>query len=236
MSLLPAWVRRPSPATVLAAVALFVALGGPAKAAQLLNGKQIKPNSVTTKQIKDFSIGERDLNKSLVNRLASVGANSVNGSSVADGSLGTADLAPGSVDGSRLAAGAVGATNVADGSLGASDLGANAVETGTIRDGSLRGVDVGRFTGTLELPFSPIPVGKCGSSTSTSLTGTAASEDLHDDAIVVTPNAGFPTTAVVGAAPAGANQITVTICNLGAAELAAGNKKFTYVSIDAVGN
>ena len=237
MSLMSGWARRrPSPATVLAAVALFVALGGPAKAAQLLSGKQIKPNSVTTKQIKDYSLGERDLAKGLVSRLASVGPGTVDGSSVADGSLGAADLAPGSVDGSRLANGAVAAAAVADGSIGASELAGNAVESGTIRNGSLRGEDVGRFTGTLDISFGPIVVGKCGSSTSVGLTGTDATQDLRDDAIVVTPSSSFPLSTAVTAQPANANQITVTICNLGPAELAAGSRKFRYLAIDTAGN
>lgn len=53
------WVRRfrVTPATVLAGVALFVALGGTSIAASgLINGKKIKPGTITAKQIKNKTI------------------------------------------------------------------------------------------------------------------------------------------------------------------------------------
>jgi hypothetical protein len=236
MSWLSGLTRRPSPATVLAAVALFVALGGPAWAGQLVNGKRIKPNTVTTKQIKDHSIGERDVDPTLLARLLAVVDGSVTGTSVADGSLGASDLAPGSINGDRIAPGAVGSSAVADGGLSARDLAAGAIGTDAIDDGSLRGADVGRFSGTIELPFSAIPIGKCASSASTSLSGPTPTENLSDDAIAVTPRAGFPASTVVTAEAVGANQIKVTICNLGGGELAAANRKFNYLTIDVAGS
>ncbi len=57
-------MRRPALGTVLGATALAVALassGGVAEAAKLINGKLIKPNTVTTKQIKDGTIAPADL-------------------------------------------------------------------------------------------------------------------------------------------------------------------------------
>jgi hypothetical protein len=236
MSWFSRFPRRPSPATALAAVALFVALGGPAWAGQLVNGKRIKPNTVTTKQIKDHSIGERDVDRALLARLLAVVDGSVTGSSVADRSLGASDLAPGSIDGDRIAPGAVGSSAVTDGGLSARDLAAGTIETDAIGDGSLRGADVGRFSGTIELPFGAIQNGKCASSTSASISGPTPTENLSDDAIAVTPRAGFPASTVITAEPAGANQIEVTICNLSGAELTAGNRKFNYLTIDIEGN
>ena len=44
-------VPLPSPAALIALVALFVALGGPAQAARLITGKDIQKNTITSKQI-----------------------------------------------------------------------------------------------------------------------------------------------------------------------------------------
>jgi hypothetical protein len=57
-------LRKPALGTVLGATALAVALtstGGVAEAAKLINGKFIKANTVTTKQIKDGTIAPADL-------------------------------------------------------------------------------------------------------------------------------------------------------------------------------
>jgi hypothetical protein len=52
--------RRPSPGTVIACVALFVACTGSATAATLITGGQIKNNSVTTKDVKNKSLRAGD--------------------------------------------------------------------------------------------------------------------------------------------------------------------------------
>jgi len=64
--------RRPrvTPATVLAGLALFVALGGTSIAASgLINGKQIKPGTITAKQIKNKAITKAKLAPSTVSGL-----------------------------------------------------------------------------------------------------------------------------------------------------------------------
>ena len=242
----PRFARRPSPAVVLASAALFVALGGPAMAGDLVNGRSIKAGTVSGKQVKDFSIGERELNKKLIASLLAVPAGSVNAGSIADGSLTGAELAPdsisgtllapGTVDGTRLSANSVGGGTVADGSLGAADLAPGSVETGSVQNGVLRGEDVGRFGGELNLSFASIENGKCGTSTSTSLSPIAgASQDLNDDVIVVTPPSGFPAGVSVTARPASANQITVVPCNLSGGTVNLGSVKFHYLTIDSVG-
>lgn len=48
--------RRPSFASVIAMLALFIAIGGTATAAGLINGKNIKRGTVTSKQIKNKTI------------------------------------------------------------------------------------------------------------------------------------------------------------------------------------
>lgn len=52
---------RPSPALVVAFIALFVAGAGTATAARLISGKQIRNNSVTGMDIRNNSLGNRDV-------------------------------------------------------------------------------------------------------------------------------------------------------------------------------
>jgi hypothetical protein len=49
-------LRRPSHATVVAYLALFVALGGSVYAANRISGKRLKPNSVTGRQVRESSL------------------------------------------------------------------------------------------------------------------------------------------------------------------------------------
>lgn len=62
--------RLPRPATVLAGIAVFVAIGGTATAAkQLINGNQIKPGTITAKQVKNKSLSLNKLNNGAVKQL-----------------------------------------------------------------------------------------------------------------------------------------------------------------------
>lgn len=62
--------RLPNLTTIIAAIALFVVLGGTATAAKgLINGNKIKPRTVTAKQIKNKSITRAKLAPGTVNAL-----------------------------------------------------------------------------------------------------------------------------------------------------------------------
>jgi len=67
-----AFRRRPSAALVIACLALFVALGGVGYAAATINGKNIVKGTITAKQIKDRSLGSKDLSKRAVRALRSL--------------------------------------------------------------------------------------------------------------------------------------------------------------------
>ena len=172
-------------------------------------------------------------------------AGSVNGASVVDGSLGGADLAAGSVGGDRLAPGSVsgdrlGANSVSSGqvvdqTIGGADVAPNAISSDEVADASLAAADIGRFAGRLvDLDFGTIAKGSCKTVASTSLTPIAANQDLRDDAIAITPGASFPAAGLaVSAQPASANQIQVTVCNVGGPDsLVLGSRSFSYLSID----
>ena len=62
--------RMPSPATVLAAIAVFAVLAGTATAAKsVISGKQIKKGTITAKQIKKKTIGVNKLTDAAVSSL-----------------------------------------------------------------------------------------------------------------------------------------------------------------------
>ena len=248
-------LRRPAPATVLAGAALFVALGGPAEAQRAIG---LKNNSVTSAKIRNGTIATRDISSSAQRSLRRTPDNGVRSAQVADGSLSGVDLVPGAIAGDRLAANAVGGANVVDNSLGTADiandaidtqeirdnsirtddLGSNSVDSDEVRDGTLAAKDVGRFTGRLtDLDFGIVGLGDCKAVASTSLTPLSGNQDLRDDAIVITPQPSFPSTALtLLAKPVAANQIEVTVCNVGgAADINLGPRSFQYVSFDAVG-
>lgn len=54
-------LRRPSPALVVALLALFVALGGTASAAFIITGRNVKNGSLTGKDVKNGSLGSSDI-------------------------------------------------------------------------------------------------------------------------------------------------------------------------------
>lgn len=63
-------MKRPRLATILAAMALFIVIGGSATAASgLINGKQIKKGTVTAKQLKNKTITKGKLKPALVKSL-----------------------------------------------------------------------------------------------------------------------------------------------------------------------
>lgn len=83
-----AGLRRFGPAAWIAALALFIVIGGTATAASgLINGKKIKPGTVTAKQIKNRTITASKLNPSALSALK--GDTGPAGSTGATGPAGT---------------------------------------------------------------------------------------------------------------------------------------------------
>jgi len=62
---------------VLATVALFIALGGTSYAAIRVTGKQIKNETITSKDVKNFGIGKADLGKGLLESQKATPLNSI---------------------------------------------------------------------------------------------------------------------------------------------------------------
>jgi hypothetical protein len=116
---------QPSPAFVIAMIALLVAMSGTAVAAGLA------ANSVKSKQIANGQVKNPDL-----------GANAVGGGKVKDSSLSGLDLLDGSVLGIDVQDGSLSGTDVEDNSLTGTDVQDNSLAGGDVQDNSLTGTDV----------------------------------------------------------------------------------------------
>jgi hypothetical protein len=110
------------PATIIATIALMVALSGAAFAAATIGTSQIKNGAVTK---------------------AKLASNSVTGAKIAGGAVHAKDLARGAVTGGKLAGGAVGAPALANGAVTQPKLAPNAVTGATLSNGSVTNAKLG---------------------------------------------------------------------------------------------
>lgn len=239
-------MRRPSPGTVIALLALFVALGGPAEARRLLSGKSIKTGSLTGKQVKNRSLSIIELSRGTVRRLTSNPAGSVGTAAIADRAVtgqklapfavGSGELADAAVNGSKLSRGAVGSEQVGDDSLQGSDLAAASVGGDEVDDGRLTARDVASFVGTLTIDFPSMDIGDCEfvDRDVTAVASTTPARSVGDDALVVTPPSQFPDNSLVlSAAPIASTKIRVRVCNVnGAGVIDPPSMTFRYISFD----
>lgn len=97
--------RRPSPALVIAVVALFAALGGTAYAAAAINGSQLVNGSVAGKKLKNHTITGKQVNLSQLGKVPTA-ARADNATTA-----GTATSVSGSVPGSQITGAVANATN-----------------------------------------------------------------------------------------------------------------------------
>ena len=86
-------MRRPTPATVIAVIALVVAMAGGAYATL-----RAPKNSVVSRSIRNGQVKRADLGAGAVNG-AKIADGSVSGADIQDGAVGAGDLAPGAVAG-----------------------------------------------------------------------------------------------------------------------------------------
>jgi hypothetical protein len=157
--------RRPSHGTVVAYLALFVALGGTAYAVDTVGSSDVIDESLLSQDFKNGEVKQQDLANGAVTggKLAAnsvlnpkLAADAVTSAKVLDDSLGAVDLGPASAGTSEVADGAVTSAKVLDGSitgldvlngsLGSLDLGSPSVFGGSgghVADGSLTVHDLG---------------------------------------------------------------------------------------------
>jgi hypothetical protein len=148
---------RPSPAMVVASIALLVALGGTAIAAKKIGSGQIKKNAVKTKKIANQAVTKGKLadgavssaklvdgaveSSSIAQDAVATGkiqSNAVTQGKLADDSVGTAQLLPDSVGTNKLRANAVTGDKVLNGSLGLSKI-SQVIADATLPGGNMLG-------------------------------------------------------------------------------------------------
>ena len=195
--------RRPSPAMVVALIALFVALGGPAQAKRVIDGGSIRKGTITSKQIKNGSVAKADLSKTAVRSLTATPPSSVGSAQIADGSVLAPDLGLGSVGPGQLATGAV----------TGSKLAADSVGGGSVANGSLQTVDVGSFAGSVNVDFGLFDAGsnRCQVAEAPAM-ATGGSPNIADDVVVVSPPAGWSDFLIVTGKPAPNNAVRIVAC------------------------
>jgi hypothetical protein len=227
-------MRRPSPATLIALLALFVALGGPARAARLLDGHDIRAGSVGSRQIHDRSLRARDLSRGAIRTLRATPAGSVGDAQLADGAVTTralapasvlsgtirdravtaADLAPSAVTAEKLADDSIGQAEIRNNAVGAPEIADQSVGSGEVIDGSLRARDVARFRGSLIIDFSPLGGGQCQGAVVTGTAADVAGADISNDLVVVQAGEGWPVKLTYAAAgTAEHDRFLVYACN-----------------------
>jgi hypothetical protein len=207
--------RRPSAALVVALLALFVALGGPAEAQRLLGR-----GDVNSRVVKDRSLKTRDLSRRAVRELRATPNMSITEAKIANGAI-----TPG-----KLGAGAVGSPAIAE----------SAVTGSHVANGSLSAADLGRFWGRFRSTIGPIGIGKCWSGEPTGLPPDLANADISNDLVIVQPDDRFIerrlTFSVRGSGDA--DRFVLAACNLGApdggamAPVDAFEVSFRYIVID----
>jgi hypothetical protein len=200
-------VKRPSFATVIASLALFVALGGPAQAARFIDGNLLRRGSVTSAAVKDRALKVRDLSRPAVRTLRETPNNSVT-----EAKLTNRSVTPG-----KLANGAVGSAALADHSVAAADLGVDSVRSEHVADGALRAADFTRFHGRFRSQIGPIPFGKCWSGEPAGLAPELAGADISTDLVLVSPDDRWVERRVTFSVRASSNpsRFVLAACNVG---------------------
>jgi hypothetical protein len=238
-------VRRPSAPLLVALLALFVALGGPAHAERLINGANIKRDSVGSKQIKDRSVRARDLARPAVRALRATPDRSITGRKLADGAVGTRALAPGGVQSASIGDNSIGAVDLATNSVttdeiadnaagqaeirangvAAAEIADNSIDGGEIIDGGLSVRDVARQVGTLEWPLDPVAPGNCQLAW-VPIDGF----QIAGDFVLISPNAPWPDELVYTVNGTNAeDRFKVAACNQrGSATVPASRRTYTF--------
>ena len=188
-------MKRPSFAIVIALLALFIALGGPAEAQKLLGR-----GDVDSRVVKDRSLKTRDLSRAAVRELRQT----------PNGSITEAKIANGAVTPGKLAAAAVGTGAIADSAVGGAQ----------IANGSITAADLGRFWGRFRSTIGPIPIGKCWSGEPTGLPPDLANADISGDIVIVQPDDRFLERRLTFSVRASSDtsRFVLAACNLGAPE------------------
>jgi hypothetical protein len=239
----------------VAGAALFVALGGPAEAQRLLSGGDIKPGTITSRQVKDRSIQTKDLSGKARRTLTATPAGSITDAqlsvsavtsrslapgsvltgAVADATLIADDFAANSVGAEALADNAVGQAEIRNNGVGASEIADRSIDGGEVIDGGLLVRDLARFSGTLEVRI-PTAVTKhtCVAAIVTDTPADAADVDITGDLILATAGFAWPkelTYDVKASQAPDADKFFFYVCNPTEADVTPPNPSFFRYAI-----
>jgi hypothetical protein len=133
------------PATIIAVIALLVALSGAGYAATTIGTAQLKNNAVTTPKIKNNAVNTAKLKNNAVNT-AKLQNNAVNSSKLASGAVKAADLGSGAVTAAKIAGAAVGTNALANGAVDAAKLANGAVTNDKLGPNAVTGAKIAGAT------------------------------------------------------------------------------------------
>jgi len=216
--------RRPSAALVVALLALFVAVGGPAEAARLIGSKDVKNRSLKTE----------DLSKKAVRTLRATPPDSIGARQLRDGAITPVKLMPGAVGSAQLAQGAVGTRELRAGAAGSAQIADGAVTGAKVADGSLDARDSSRFSGRFRVTVPAVAARDCWSGEPVGLAAEQAGADISGDLVLATPDSSWPERSLAFTVRGSANKARFVLagCNVTAAATAEVEVGFRYVVID----
>jgi hypothetical protein len=233
--------HRPSAPMVVALLALFVALGGPAQAERMVHGvaAKLKRGSVTSKQVKDHSLQAGDLSRKAVRRLERTPRGSVSERQLRNGAVTPGKIARGAVRSTAIADRAVQGGDIALGAVGSLEVADNSLTGVDIADGGLDARDIGRFWGRFTIAIPPVAAKQCWHGDPVGLAPERSGFDISGDVILVTPGANWPdvtpTKSLTFAARASTSRsrFTLMACNpTDVASDAVPAAAFNYIVID----
>jgi hypothetical protein len=222
---------------VIAALALFVALGGPAEAQRLINGKLLRKGSVTTRAVKDRSLQVKDLSRRAERSLRATRNNSVTEAKLANSSVTPGKLAPGAVGSVAIADRSVMGVDLAPVSVGPAALADGSVSGAKVADGSLDARDLGRFHGRFSIRDEDSPAiqgNRCWPAVPTGLAPEVAQADISQDLVLVTPGANWPedTLALTVSNDGNPSRFVLSFCNVTTTPVDPPDVGFRYLVID----
>ena len=216
--------RRPSAALVVALLALFVAVGGPAEAARLIRSKDVA----------NHSLKAQDLSKKAVRTLRQTPRSSVGTRELRDGAVTPVKLAPSAVGSGQLAPEAVGTRELRGAAVGSAQLADGGVTGAKVADGSLDARDTARYAGRFRVTVPKVVRNTCWSGEPVGLAPEQAGADVAGDLVLVTPDASWPERQLAFTVRGSATRSRFVLagCNVTAADTDAVEVGFRYVVID----
>jgi hypothetical protein len=197
-------LRRPSHATVIAYLALFVALSGTAMAVKKIGPSGLKKNAVTTKKIADGAVTTGKLKDGAVTE-----------PKIANDAVSGAKLAPDSVGNNKLRDAAVETPELANNAVTEAKIANDAVTGPKVLDGSLGLVKVAAVVQEAFPDPPSIATGQCDDAPNVSVPGIQAG-----DSILVLPKPTVGNQAdfapIAGQVDPATGDVNVVFCNGGA--------------------